>query len=114
MVRDTLSLDAPAGEDGESRIGAFIRDETIPSPWDALLKRSLDEHARRALASLSPREEKILRKRFGVGQSSDHTLEEIGKELKVTRERIRQIESKALRKLTHPVRSNKLKTFSDN
>jgi RNA polymerase primary sigma factor len=114
VVRDTLSLDAPAGEDGESRIGAFIRDETIPSPWDALLKRSLDEHARRALASLSPREEKILRKRFGVGQSSDHTLEEIGKELKVTRERIRQIESKALRKLTHPVRSNKLKTFSDN
>jgi len=114
VVRDPLSLDAPAGEDGESRIGAFIRDEKIPSPWAALLKRRLDEHTRKALAALSPREEKVLRKRFGVGEPSDHTLEEIGKDFKVTRERIRQIESKALRKLMHPVRSNKLKTFKDN
>jgi RNA polymerase primary sigma factor len=114
VVRDPLSLDAPAGEEGESQIGKFIRDEKIPSPWEALLKRSLDEQTRRALAALSPREEKVLRKRFGVGESSDHTLEEIGKEFKVTRERIRQIESKALRKLVHPVRSKKLKTFSDN
>ncbi len=114
VVRDPVSLDAPVGEDGEARIGAFISDEKIPSPWEALLKQSLDEHTGKALAALSTREEKVLRKRFGIGESSDHTLEEIGKDFKVTRERVRQIESKALRKLMHPLRSNKLKTFNDN
>jgi RNA polymerase primary sigma factor len=114
VVKDPLSLDAPAGEDGESRIGAFVRDEKIASPWQALLKRSLDEQTRKALATLSPREERVLRKRFGVGEPADQTLEEIGKGFKVTRERIRQIESKALRKLMNPVRSRKLKTFKDN
>jgi len=114
VVRDPLSLDTPVGEDGESRIDNFIRDEKIASPWQVMLKRSLDEQTRKALATLSPREEKVLRKRFGVGEPSDHTLEEIGKDFKVTRERIRQIESKALRKLMHPVRGNKLKTFKEN
>jgi RNA polymerase primary sigma factor len=114
VVRDPLSLETPVGEDGESRIDNFIRDEKIASPWQVMLKRSLDEQTRKALATLSPREEKVLRKRFGVGEPSDHTLEEIGKDFKVTRERIRQIESKALRKLMHPVRGNKLKTFKEN
>ncbi len=114
VVKDPLSLDAPVGEDGESRIDNFIRDEKIASPWQVMLKRSLDEQTRKALATLSPREEKVLRKRFGVGEPSDHTLEEIGKDFKVTRERVRQIESKALRKLMHPVRGNKLRTFKEN
>ena len=114
VVRDPLSLDTPVGEDGESRIDNFIRDEKIASPWQVMLKRSLDEQTRKALATLSPREEKVLRKRFGVGEPSDHTLEEIGKDFKVTRQRVRQIESKALRKLMHPVRGNKLKTFKEN
>jgi RNA polymerase primary sigma factor len=114
VVKDPLSLDTPVGEDGESRIDNFIRDEKIASPWQVMLKRSLDEQTRKVLATLSPREEKVLRKRFGVGEPSDHTLEEIGKDFKVTRERVRQIESKALRKLMHPVRGNKLKTFKEN
>jgi RNA polymerase primary sigma factor len=101
-VREPLSLEAPAGEDGDISLGDLIEDRHVLSPVDAAMARSLEEQTRKALAMLSPREEHIVRLRFGIDHKYDHTLEEVGKRFAVTRERIRQIEAAALRKLRVP------------
>ncbi|HOS98429.1 MAG TPA: RNA polymerase sigma factor RpoD, partial [Deltaproteobacteria bacterium] len=105
IAKEPISLETPIGEEEDSHLGDFIEDKKVPSPSDAILAKNLSEQSRRVLATLTPREEKVLRMRFGIGEKSDHTLEEVGKDFTVTRERIRQIEAKALRKLRHPVRS---------
>ncbi|HNU67595.1 MAG TPA: RNA polymerase sigma factor RpoD [Myxococcota bacterium] len=111
IAREPISLETPIGEEDDSRLGDFIEDKKTPSPADSVVKANLAEQMRKVLCGLATREEKVLRMRFGIGERSDHTLEEVGQEFKVTRERIRQIEAKALRKLRHPSRSKKLKTF---
>lgn len=111
IAKEPISLETPIGEDGDSSVGDFIEDKRIVSPSDAAENLNLQEQTRRVLGTLTPREEKVLRMRFGIGERSDHTLEEVGKNFDVTRERIRQIEAKALRKLRHPSRLKKLKTF---
>lgn len=111
IAKEPISLETPIGEDGDSSVGDFIEDRRIVSPSDAIENLNLQEQTRRVLGTLTPREEKVLRMRFGIGERSDHTLEEVGKNFDVTRERIRQIEAKALRKLRHPSRVKKLKTF---
>ena len=94
--------------------GVFIEDKTLVSPSDAVINMNLAEQTRKVLATLTPREEKVLRMRFGIGEKSDHTLEEVGQDFEVTRERIRQIEAKALRKLRHPSRSKRLRSFVES
>ena len=111
IAREPISLETPIGEEEDSHLGDFIEDKKTPSPADSVVKANLAEQMRKVLCGLATREEKVLRMRFGIGERSDHTLEEVGQEFKVTRERIRQIEAKALRKLRHPSRSKKLKTF---
>jgi RNA polymerase primary sigma factor len=114
IAKEPISLETPIGEEGDSHLGDFIEDKTIVSPSDAAINESLAEQTRRVLKTLTPREEKVLRMRFGIGEKSDHTLEEVGQDFEVTRERIRQIEAKALRKLRHPSRSKQLASFIDN
>ncbi|MFP4036772.1 MAG: RNA polymerase sigma factor RpoD [Desulfobacteraceae bacterium] len=113
IAKEPISLETPIGEEEDSHLGDFIEDKKITSPSDAVANHNLGEQTRRVLTSLTPREEKVLRMRFGIGEKSDHTLEEVGRDFKVTRERIRQIEAKALRKLRHPSRSKKLKGFQE-
>ncbi len=114
IAKEPISLETPIGEEEDSHLGDFIEDKKFSLPSDAAIDYNLAEQTRKMLASLTPREEKVLRMRFGIGEKSDHTLEEVGKDFLVTRERIRQIEAKALRKLRHPTRSKQLKTFIDN
>ncbi|MFC1889622.1 RNA polymerase sigma factor RpoD [Thermodesulfobacteriota bacterium] len=111
IAKEPISLETPIGEEEDSHLGDFIEDKGITSPAEAVVNLNLSEQTRKVLASLTPREEKVLRMRFGIGEKSDHTLEEVGQDFDVTRERIRQIEAKALRKLRHPSRSKKLKSF---
>jgi len=111
IAKEPISLETPIGEDADSSLGDFIEDRRVVSPSEAVENFNLQEQTRSVLATLTPREEKVLRMRFGIGERSDHTLEEVGKNFDVTRERIRQIEAKALRKLRHPSRLKKLKTF---
>lgn len=113
IAKEPISLETPIGEEEDSHLGDFIEDKTITPPDEAVTNVSLADQTRRVLATLTPREEKVLRMRFGIGERSDHTLEEVGKDFSVTRERIRQIEAKALRKLRHPSRSKKLRSFVD-
>ena len=113
IAKEPISLETPIGEEEDSHLGDFIEDKAVTSPSDAVMNLNLSEQTRRVLATLSPREEKVLRMRFGIGEKSDHTLEEVGQDFEVTRERIRQIEAKALRKLRHPSRSKRLKSFVD-
>ena len=114
IAKEPISLETPIGEEEDSHLGDFIEDKKVISPQDAVINLNLSEQTRRILSTLTPREEKVLRMRFGIGEKSDHTVEEVGKDFDVTRERIRQIEAKALRKLRHPSRSKKLKAFVDN
>ncbi|MBF0303556.1 MAG: RNA polymerase sigma factor RpoD [Desulfamplus sp.] len=111
IAREPISLETPIGEEEDSHLGDFIEDKKFSLPSDAAINLNLAEQTRKVLATLTPREEKVLRMRFGIGEKADHTLEEVGKDFTVTRERIRQIEAKALRKLRHPTRSKKLKSF---
>jgi RNA polymerase primary sigma factor len=113
IAREPISLETPIGEEEDSHLGDFIEDKKFMLPSDAAVNMNLAEQTRKVLATLTPREEKVLRMRFGIGEKADHTLEEVGKDFAVTRERIRQIEAKALRKLRHPTRSKKLKSFID-
>jgi RNA polymerase primary sigma factor len=112
-VREPISLETPIGEEDDSLLGDIIEDKKFPSPSSEVLQRNLSEQARRVLATLSPREEKVLRLRFGIGEKSDHTLQQIGSEFDITRERIRQIEAKALRRLRHPSRRKRLISFAE-
>jgi RNA polymerase primary sigma factor len=114
IAKEPISLETPIGEEEDSHLGDFIEDKAIISPSDAVIAMSLSEQTRKVLATLTPREERVLRMRFGIGEKSDHTLEEVGQDFDVTRERIRQIEAKALRKLRHPSRSKRLKAFVEN
>ena len=114
IAREPISLETPIGEEEDSHLGDFIEDKKFVLPSDAAVNLNLAEQTRKVLATLTPREEKVLRMRFGIGERADHTLEEVGQDFTVTRERIRQIEAKALRKLRHPTRSRKLKSFIDN
>ena len=114
IAKEPLSLETPIGEDEDSHLGDFIEDRSSLSPQDSVIGMSLVDQARRVLKTLNQREEKVLRLRFGIGVKSDHTLEEVGQEFCVTRERIRQIEAKALRKLRHPLRSKQLKGFMES
>jgi RNA polymerase primary sigma factor len=111
IAKEPISLETPIGEEEDSHLGDFIEDKKILSPGDAVVNYGLAEQTRRVLRTLTPREEKVLRMRFGIGEKADHTLEEVGRDFSVTRERIRQIEAKALRKLRHPSRSKRLKSF---
>ncbi len=113
IAKEPISLETPIGEEEDSHLGDFIEDKKITSPSDAVANHNLGEQTRKVLTSLTPREEKVLRMRFGIGEKSDHTLEEVGRDFNVTRERIRQIEAKALRKLRHPSRAKKLKGFQE-
>ncbi len=114
IAREPISLETPVGDEEDSHLGDFIRDENAVMPLDVALHAGLRDAASKALSGLTPREERVLRMRFGIGMNSDHTLEEVGQQFNVTRERIRQIEAKALRKLKHPSRSRKLRSFLDN
>jgi RNA polymerase primary sigma factor len=114
IAKEPISLETPVGDDEEIHLQDFIEDEKALSPFEAMFSRLLGDQARNTLATLTPREEKVLRLRFGIGEKHDHTLEEVGQGFAVTRERIRQIESKALKKLRHPNRSGKLKAFVEN
>ena len=111
IAKEPISLETPIGEEEDSHLGDFIEDKSLVSPADAVINMNLAEQTRKVLATLTPREEKVLRMRFGIGEKSDHTLEEVGQDFEVTRERIRQIEAKALRKLRHPSRSKRLRSF---
>jgi RNA polymerase primary sigma factor len=114
IAKEPLSLETPIGEEGDSQLGDLIEDKNAILPIDAAIQSNLRDTTTRVLASLTPREERIVRMRFGLGMNSDHTLEEVGKQFSVTRERIRQIEAKALRKLKHPRRSRALRSFLDS
>jgi RNA polymerase primary sigma factor len=113
IAKEPISLETPIGEEEDGHLGDFIEDKSITSPSESVVNLNLSEQTRRVLSTLTPREEKVLRMRFGIGEKSDHTLEEVGRDFSVTRERIRQIEAKALRKLRHPSRAKKLKSFVD-
>jgi RNA polymerase primary sigma factor len=113
IAKEPISLETPIGDDEDSNLGDFIEDKSALLPVDAAIQSNLRETTTRVLASLTPREERVLRMRFGIGMNTDHTLEEVGQQFSVTRERIRQIEAKALRKLKHPSRSRKLRSFLD-
>ncbi|MEK6531368.1 MAG: RNA polymerase sigma factor RpoD [Deltaproteobacteria bacterium] len=114
LMKQTLSLETPIGDDEESSLGDFIEDEKSPSPADAAIEKDLSDQTNLVLDTLTPREEKVLRMRFGIGERQDYTLEEVGKVLGVTRERVRQIEAKAIRRLRHPTRAKLLKGFSES
>jgi RNA polymerase primary sigma factor len=114
IAKEPISLETPVGDEEDSHLGDFIEDKNAILPIDAAIQANLRETTTRVLASLTPREERVLRMRFGIGMNTDHTLEEVGQQFSVTRERIRQIEAKALRKLKHPSRSRKLRSFLDN
>ena len=114
IAKEPISLETPIGEEEDSHLGDFIEDKNTTSPSEAVISLNLADQTRRVLATLTPREEKVLRMRFGIGEASDHTLEEVGQDFSVTRERIRQIEAKALRKLRHPSRSKRLKAFVES
>lgn len=113
IAKEPISLETPIGEEDDSHLGDFIEDKRVVSPATAVVNMNLQEQTRKVLSTLTPREEKVLRMRFGIGERSDHTLEEVGQNFDVTRERIRQIEAKALRKLRHPSRSKRLKPFHE-
>ena len=113
IAKEPISLETPIGEEEDSHLGDFIEDKSIETPSEAVTYMNLSDQTMKVLSTLTPREEKVLRMRFGIGEKSDHTLEEVGRDFAVTRERIRQIEAKALRKLRHPSRAKKLKSFSD-
>jgi RNA polymerase primary sigma factor len=114
IAKEPISLETPIGEEEDSHLGDFIEDKSVISPAEAVINMNLSEQTRKVLKTLTPREEKVLRMRFGIGEKSDHTLEEVGQDFEVTRERIRQIEAKALRKLRHPSRSKQLKSFIES
>ncbi|TMK00573.1 MAG: RNA polymerase sigma factor RpoD, partial [Alphaproteobacteria bacterium] len=114
IVREPLSLETPVGDEEDSHLGDFIEDKNAILPIDAVIQSNLRDTTTRTLAFLTPREERVIRMRFGIGMNKDHTLEEVGLQFSVTRERIRQIEAKALRKLKHPSRSRILRSFLDN
>ena len=113
IVKEPLSLETPLGDEESSQLGDFIEDQNVILPIDAAIQSNMRDITTRVLASLTPREERVLRMRFGLGLNTDHTLEEVGLQFSVTRERIRQIEAKALRKLKHPSRSRLLRSFLD-
>jgi RNA polymerase primary sigma factor len=113
IAKEPISLETPIGEEEDSYLGDFIEDKIVMSPTEAAQNFSLTDQTKEVLETLTPREEKVLRMRFGIGEKSDHTLEEVGRDFSVTRERIRQIEAKALRKLRHPSRAKKLRSFVD-
>ena len=113
IAQEPISLETPIGEEEDSHLGDFIEDKVMPSPPDAVIHINLREQIEEALKSLTEREAKVLKMRFGLGDGNEHTLEEVGQQFKVTRERIRQIEAKALRKLKHPSRSKKLRSFTN-
>jgi RNA polymerase primary sigma factor len=113
IAKEPISLETPIGEEEDSHLGDFIEDKKIASPLESAIRRNLNGQVRKVLSTLTEREEKVLRWRFGIGENTDHTLEEVGQEFDVTRERIRQIEAKALRKLRHPSRSKQLKSFME-
>ena len=114
IAKEPISLETPVGEEEDSSLGDFVEDRNAVNPQEAVVERSLSDQTRRVLATLAPREERVLKKRFGIGERANHTLEEVGHDFDVTRERIRQIEAKALRKLRHPSRSRMLKSFVDD
>ena len=114
IAKEPLSFETPVGDDEGSQLGDFIEDESAVLPIEAAIASNLRDATTRVLASLSAREERVLRMRFGIGVTSDHTLEEVGNQFAVSRERIRQIEAKALRKLKHPSRSMLLRSFLDH
>jgi RNA polymerase primary sigma factor len=114
ISKEPISMETPIGDDDDSHLGDFIEDQATLLPADAAMYSSLREVTKEILDSLTPREAKVLRMRFGIEMNTDHTLEEVGKQFDVTRERIRQIEAKALRKLRHPTRSEKLRSFLDS
>jgi RNA polymerase primary sigma factor len=114
IAKEPVSLETPVGDEEDSHLGDFIEDRHAIMPLDAAIQANLREATAKALASLTPREERVLRMRFGIGMNTDHTLEEVGQQFSVTRERIRQIEAKALRKLIHPSRSRRLRGFVDS
>ena len=111
IAKEPVSLETPVGDEEDSSLGDFIEDKNALQPLDTAIQSNLSESTTKILASLTPREERVLRMRFGIGMNTDHTLEEVGLQFSVTRERIRQIEAKALRKLKHPSRSKQLKSF---
>ena len=113
IVQDPISLDTPIGEQGDSPLGEFVADPRAIAPAEAVASQHLRQQTARALSTLSPREERVLRLRFGIGERTDRTLEEVGQTFAVTRERVRQIESKALRKLRHPARQRHLADFKE-
>jgi RNA polymerase primary sigma factor len=113
IAKEPISMETPIGDDEDSHLGDFIEDGNASSPIDSATETGLMETVRDVLAGLTPREAKVLRMRFGIDMNTDHTLEEVGKQFDVTRERIRQIEAKALRKLRHPSRSEQLRSFLD-
>jgi RNA polymerase primary sigma factor len=114
LAKEPISLETPIGDEEDSHLGDLIEDRNAVLPIDAVVQSNLRETTTRVLASLTPREERVLRMRFGIGMNTDHTLEEVGQQFNVTRERIRQIEAKAIRKLKHPSRSRQLRSFLDN
>jgi RNA polymerase primary sigma factor len=114
IAKEPISLETPVGDEDDSHLGDFIEDKLAVQPLEAAIHANLRETTTRILASLTPREERVLRMRFGIGMNTDHTLEEVGQQFSVTRERIRQIEAKALRKLKHPTRSRKLRSFLES
>ena len=114
VSRQPVSLEAPVGEDGDGELGDFIEDKGVTSPQQGVIDQCLGEETRKVLKTLTPREEKVLRLRFGIGEKSEHTLEEVGRDFHVTRERIRQIEAKALKKLRHPSRAQHLRVFLES
>jgi RNA polymerase primary sigma factor len=113
IAKEPISLETPVGEEEDSHLGDFIEDKSAVSPQEAIMSQNLAENTRKVLSTLSQREEQVLKMRFGIGERANHTLEEVGQDFEVTRERIRQIEAKALRKLRHPSRSRLLKSFTE-
>ena len=113
IAKEPISMETPIGDDEDSHLGDFIEDSTVDSPVDSSIEEGLREATKDVLGSLTQREAKVLRMRFGIDMNTDHTLEEVGKQFDVTSERIRQIEAKALRKLRHPTRSDHLRSFLD-
>jgi RNA polymerase primary sigma factor len=113
IAKEPISLETPIGEEDDSHLGDFIEDKNLLDPSETVINKNLTEQTRKVLATLTPREERVLRMRFGIGRNHDHTLEQVGQDFEVTRERIRQIEAKALRKLRHPSRSRRLHAFME-